>query len=293
MALDVRGTTTRSTALFQLATELPAAVLARTLGVHITVAVKWQAASGDWPAYVADVSNGNLQRPGREAKPTIAPHWQRATLDHQNHAMDAGLAGLLGGIIGAAVGALGATASAWITGRKAEQQAQIQSEAQLGQARLQIDAERTRALRESRKSAYLAFAESWHLVYGTLSEAGIKLGGIEASDPPEEREERRRAARHLWNEARALNRSLDRLQHVVYVEGPHQMGGAAQAATGALVPYFRAVLDWLHSVDHGTETPQQRSDQGRAGSDAYGKLLEFLYASSDAVSPDISGITDP
>ncbi|WP_354392699.1 hypothetical protein OH781_05795 [Streptomyces sp. NBC_01550] len=207
--------------------------------------------------------------------------------------MDAGLAGLLGGIIGAAVGALGATASAWITGRKAEQQAKIQSEAQLGQARLQIDAERTRALRESRKSAYLAFAESWHLVYGTLSEAGIKLGGIEASDPPEEREERRRAARHLWNEARALNRALDRLQHVVYVEGPHQMGGAAQAATGALVPYFGAVLDWLHSVDHGTETPQQRSDQGRAGSDAYGKLLEFLYASSDAVSPDISAITDP
>ena len=64
MALDVRVTTTRSTALFQLATELPAAVLARTLGVHITVAVKWQAASGDWPAYVADVSNRNLQRPG-------------------------------------------------------------------------------------------------------------------------------------------------------------------------------------------------------------------------------------
>jgi hypothetical protein len=29
----------RSTALFQLATELPAAVLARTLGINITVAV--------------------------------------------------------------------------------------------------------------------------------------------------------------------------------------------------------------------------------------------------------------
>ncbi|MEE1767596.1 hypothetical protein PUR34_05230 [Streptomyces sp. JV185] len=31
---------TRSTALFQLATELPAAILARTLGIGITVAVK-------------------------------------------------------------------------------------------------------------------------------------------------------------------------------------------------------------------------------------------------------------
>lgn len=30
---------------------------ARTLGIHITVAVKWQrAAAGDWAAYAADVS---------------------------------------------------------------------------------------------------------------------------------------------------------------------------------------------------------------------------------------------
>ena len=47
----------RSTALFQLATDLPAAVLARMLGIHITVAVAWQRASaGDWAAYAAEVS---------------------------------------------------------------------------------------------------------------------------------------------------------------------------------------------------------------------------------------------
>jgi hypothetical protein len=47
----------RSTALFQLATDLPAAVLARLLGIHITVAVAWQRASaGDWAVYAADVS---------------------------------------------------------------------------------------------------------------------------------------------------------------------------------------------------------------------------------------------
>jgi hypothetical protein len=45
----------RSTALFQLATDLPAAVLARMLGIHITVA--WQRASaGDWAAYAAEIS---------------------------------------------------------------------------------------------------------------------------------------------------------------------------------------------------------------------------------------------
>ena len=47
----------RSTALFQLATELPAAVLARMLGIHIKVAVQWQHVSaGDWTSYAADVS---------------------------------------------------------------------------------------------------------------------------------------------------------------------------------------------------------------------------------------------
>jgi hypothetical protein len=50
----------RSTALFVLAAELPAALLARMLGVHIQVAVQWQKASaGDWAAYAADVSRRN------------------------------------------------------------------------------------------------------------------------------------------------------------------------------------------------------------------------------------------
>jgi len=47
----------RSTALFTLAAEIPAAILARMLGIHIQVAVQWQRASaGDWMTYAADVS---------------------------------------------------------------------------------------------------------------------------------------------------------------------------------------------------------------------------------------------
>ncbi|WP_328743632.1 hypothetical protein OG436_39600 (plasmid) [Streptomyces caniferus] len=54
--LGIKLAETRSTALFQLATKLPAAGLARTLGIDITVAVKWQrAAAGDWAAYAADI----------------------------------------------------------------------------------------------------------------------------------------------------------------------------------------------------------------------------------------------
>ncbi|MER5540415.1 hypothetical protein [Streptomyces mirabilis] len=50
-----------STALYQLATELPAA-LARTLGIDNTLAVKWQrAAAGDWAAYAAEISRWNAK----------------------------------------------------------------------------------------------------------------------------------------------------------------------------------------------------------------------------------------
>jgi hypothetical protein len=58
--LDVHAGRARSAALFHLATELPAAVLARMLGIHIAVAVaRRRASAGDWTAYAADVS----QRP--------------------------------------------------------------------------------------------------------------------------------------------------------------------------------------------------------------------------------------
>jgi hypothetical protein len=55
--LGIQPGTARSTALFQLATEIPAAILARTLGIHTDVAVSWQRLSaGDWANYAAEVS---------------------------------------------------------------------------------------------------------------------------------------------------------------------------------------------------------------------------------------------
>ncbi|MER5466837.1 hypothetical protein ABT010_40765 [Streptomyces sp. NPDC002668] len=58
----IRLSETRSTALFQLATDV--GVRARTLGIHITVAVKCQrAATGDWAAYAAAVSNRTRKAP--------------------------------------------------------------------------------------------------------------------------------------------------------------------------------------------------------------------------------------
>lgn len=58
--LGIRPSQARSTALFQLATEIPAAVLARTLGISVSSAVRWQqVSSGDWTAYAAEVSHRN------------------------------------------------------------------------------------------------------------------------------------------------------------------------------------------------------------------------------------------
>ncbi|CAN5679823.1 hypothetical protein BH09ACT7_BH09ACT7_61080 [soil metagenome] len=55
--LGIRPNQARSTALFQLATEIPAAILARTLGINIDAAVRWQRLSaGDWATYAAEVS---------------------------------------------------------------------------------------------------------------------------------------------------------------------------------------------------------------------------------------------
>ena len=62
--LGIRCGQSRSAALFQLATDLPAAVLARMLGIHISVAVPWQRASaGDWTAYAAEVSRRTRPQP--------------------------------------------------------------------------------------------------------------------------------------------------------------------------------------------------------------------------------------
>jgi hypothetical protein len=69
--LGLRPGQDRSSALFHLATELPAALLARLLGIHISVAVAWQrASSGDWTNYAADYSRRN-QTPSEPREPVL------------------------------------------------------------------------------------------------------------------------------------------------------------------------------------------------------------------------------
>jgi len=62
--LGIHAGQARSAALFQLATDLPAAIPARTPGIHISVAVAWQPApAGDWATHAADISRRSQPAP--------------------------------------------------------------------------------------------------------------------------------------------------------------------------------------------------------------------------------------
>ncbi len=80
--LGLRPWQARNAALFDLAMDLPAALLARLLGINVDVAATWQrATAGDWTAYAADIAQ--RQDPGSrdagraragEAMPASAAH---------------------------------------------------------------------------------------------------------------------------------------------------------------------------------------------------------------------------
>jgi hypothetical protein len=63
-ALGISPRQGRATALFTLAADVPAAILAKTLGIHVQAAIQWQKISaGDWAAYAADVSCRSQPQP--------------------------------------------------------------------------------------------------------------------------------------------------------------------------------------------------------------------------------------
>jgi hypothetical protein len=75
-ALGISPRQGRATALFTLAAEVPAAILAKTLGIHVQAAIQWQKLSaGDWAAYAADISrrSGHTRRPDTSTHPCSPP----------------------------------------------------------------------------------------------------------------------------------------------------------------------------------------------------------------------------
>ncbi|MDQ1013529.1 hypothetical protein [Streptomyces afghaniensis] len=147
--------------------------------------------------------------------------------------MDAGLAGLLGGVIGAAVGALGAAGSAYITARKAEQQARVQAQTQLAQAQLQLRLEHLNQRREPRAQAYTAVLSLATEILQLLERA---LGCQEMNDE---------AGFHaLAQEIEEKLKGFQTLYTRVRVEGPDSM-----------IEPTRQMENALHEILHPIEDP--------------------------------------
>lgn len=194
--------------------------------------------------------------------------------------MDAGLAGLLGGVIGAAVGALGTTAGAWITGRKAETQARIQAdalreqtrqqvEAQLEQVRLQVKSSHYLDRRESRAQAYAAFVNILTDLEKALRNAS-RYVREDHDEAPENLEEATR--RHL---------ELAALKPRAQIEGPWPVGIAARrtvAASSQVVEYLQ------HSLYDSPEWDD--SHLSNLMHDLYEARDEFIAQASQALGYD-------
>jgi hypothetical protein len=154
--------------------------------------------------------------------------------------MDAGLAGLLGGVIGAAVGGLFTTAGAYVTGHKAERQARLQVEAQHQQQREQHRAEYLRDRREPRAQAYTNFLTGIDELRTILQSAFA-----EGRDNPEH-------VRNSYQQAKVQIRELRALEARVRIEGPDLMIVPVHKITTAIalvISAFSALLEKVPAAE--------------------------------------------
>lgn len=192
--------------------------------------------------------------------------------------MDAGLTGLLGGVIGAAVGALGTTAGAWITGRKAETQAHVQAQAQLAQIRMQLHADHVRAHNESRRAVYADFITR-HEDFIEFVDERWRLGFPSSMS---------------WEEASGIVATVKDLEHAlrrawsyVAVEGPDDVVKAAVSLLLEGSKIRRAVIKDAGHV-HASEFDEvTRRDECIVQVRAYNKSADaFVHAARHALRDD-------
>lgn len=186
-------------------------------------------------------------------------------------AMDAGLAAVLG----AAVGALGTGGAAVVTGLLGR-----------GQARTQLRAEHARLLRESRRSAYVSFAQSFQEVLALHAKvAQSASAAVEAEEP--DRSRLLSDADGAYTQAgEQLHSELQQQQSAVLVEGPPALTAAAFEAESALLASRVELYRWIRGLERGAATEAQE----RAAEDAllavHQPLVRFLNAASTTLADD-------
>jgi hypothetical protein len=185
--------------------------------------------------------------------------------------MDAGLAAVLG----AAVGALGTGGAALLTGLLGR-----------GQARTQLRAEHVRLLREPRRSAYVAFAQSFQEVQALHAEA-FKSASAAAGTAEPDRSTLLDEADRLYAQAGdKLYGEFQQRQSGVTVEGPPPLTAAAFTAENALLT-FRGEL---HRLIRGLRRGPAADELERAAEDAllavHPPLVRFLDVASGTLADD-------
>ncbi|WP_436990124.1 hypothetical protein [Streptomyces sp. enrichment culture] len=155
------------------------------------------------------------------------------------------------------------------------------------QARMQLRAEHQRALREPRKSAYVAFAERWRSREDLLQQAWIELSLAAENRESSECENLLERASTLHSEATEMSVDLQHAEALVYVEGPGEVTNAAIGASRALVDLLMAVHGAVIAVQRGEVLGDRATTCEDAISAAHMKYLDFLHEASDALGGDV------
>ncbi|KOU20213.1 hypothetical protein ADK52_27400 [Streptomyces sp. WM6372] len=152
------------------------------------------------------------------------------------------------------------------------------------QARVQVQADQRKSLREPRKIAYVAFAECWNKRYRLAEVGRVKLHM--ALRVPQAREELLAEVAAHRSAAMDLTTELEHLCAVVLVEGPAAVTSAAIEASATGFAQFNALNDALRLFMSPNAPDGGLNDYDAKQHEAYKAYRAFLSEASDALSVD-------
>jgi hypothetical protein len=185
--------------------------------------------------------------------------------------MDAGLAALLGAMVGA-IGSSGAAIATSLLSR--------------GQTRMKIRAEHVHMLQEPRRNAYIAFAECTQKIHDLYTGAK-QSAALAAEAEGVQRIEKIREAEGGYSQAGDLfYGQLPQVLARVTVEGPAYVTEAALLAEEALLADRGDLHRWIRSLENGTANKEHENESEGAHLTAGRTRLDFLNRASQALADD-------